>query len=83
MTVAGRVQGVFFRAACAEQAERLGVTGWIENRPDGSVAGRFQGSPEAVDALLEWCRSGPPRAAVRDVRVQDVETHEHRGFEIR
>lgn len=83
MTVAGRVQGVFFRASCAEQAERMGVTGWIENRPDGGVAGHFEGSPEAVDALLEWCRIGPPRAAVTGVRVEDVETHEHRGFEIR
>lgn len=83
VTVTGRVQGVFFRAACAEQAERLGVEGWVENRPDGTVAGHFEGSSEAVDALLDWCRTGPPRAQVTDVRTEDSQGQGPHGFEVR
>jgi acylphosphatase len=83
VVVTGRVQGVFFRASCAEQAERLGVAGWIANRPDGSVAGHFEGSPEAVDALVDWCRSGPPSAAVADVSVEEAAPEGQRRFDVR
>jgi acylphosphatase len=83
VVVTGRVQGVFFRASCAEQAERLGVTGWVANRPDGSVAGHFEGDPLAVKGLLDWCASGPPRAEVADVRVDEVTPEGHQHFEVR
>jgi acylphosphatase len=81
--VTGSVQGVFYRASCAEQAERLGVTGWVANRPDGGVAGHFEGTPDAVDALVAWCRRGPQRASVTDVRVDETEAQQHRGFDVR
>jgi acylphosphatase len=83
VVVTGSVQGVFFRASCAEQADRLGVAGWVANRPDGSVAGHFEGSPGAVDALVAWCRHGPPRAQVADVSVDDAEARGVRRFEVR
>jgi len=71
--VAGRVQGVFFRATCADEAERLGVRGWVGNEPDGSVAGHFEGPADAVDALVAWCRRGPRRASVDDVEVRPAQ----------
>lgn len=83
MVVTGRVQGVFFRASCAEQAERLGVAGWVANRDDGTVAGHFEGEPEAVDALLAWCQDGPPRASVTAVDVVEAGPEGHAGFEVR
>ena len=83
VVVTGSVQGVFYRASCAEQAERLGVTGWIANRPDGSVAGHFEGSSEAVDALVAWCRRGPQRASVAGVGVDEAEVEHHGGFDVR
>lgn len=49
MRVSGLVQGVFFRASCAEEARRLGVSGWVSNEPDGTVAGHFEGPATAVD----------------------------------
>lgn len=81
--VTGRVQGVFFRATCRDEAARLGVTGWVSNEPDGSVAGHFEGGAEAIDALLDWCRSGPPRAAVSGVEVSEVASTGAGGFEAR
>jgi acylphosphatase len=70
--VTGRVQGVSFRWYAVHEAERLGVTGWIRNEPDESVAGHFEGPDDAVDALVEWCRHGPSYAAVRDVAVTEA-----------
>ncbi len=79
----GLVQGVFYRARCVEQAMRFGVTGWVANEPDGSVSGYFEGSPNAVDALIGWCRSGPPRARVDHVQVIDSTPHGAKGFHAR
>ena len=81
--VTGRVQGVFFRARAQEQAARLGVAGWVANRPDGSVAGHFEGEARDVDALVDWCRTGPERARVDDVRVTEAEPGGASGFEVR
>lgn len=72
----GRVQGVFFRGSCQREADRLGVTGWATNEPDGSVVVWAEGSPEAVAALVAWCRRGPARAQVLSV---DQERREPRG----
>jgi acylphosphatase len=71
LVVTGRVQGVFFRAAMREQADRLGVTGWVRNEPDGSVRAHLEGPSEAVETLVAWCAQGPPAARVEDVRRAD------------
>jgi acylphosphatase len=69
--IEGRVQGVFFRATCRRVAADLGVAGWVRNAADGSVEAVFEGEPEAVQAILDWCREGPPHAHVRSVEVTD------------
>ncbi|KRF02566.1 hypothetical protein ASG88_04105 [Nocardioides sp. Soil777] len=81
--VTGRVQGVAYRACTQQEAERLGVTGWVRNEPDGSVAAHVEGEPDAVDALVAWCRRGPSGSKVRDVAVRPSAVAGHRGFEIR
>lgn len=68
--ITGRVQGVFFRDSTRQQAEQLGVAGWVRNRSDGSVEGVFAGPSESVDRLVEWCRDGPSRADVDDLSVE-------------
>ena len=65
VVVTGRVQGVFFRAAMREQADRLGVTGWVRNEPDGSVRAHLEGPDQAVDRLVDWCSVGSSAARVR------------------
>jgi acylphosphatase len=81
--VTGRVQGVAFRWYAQQEAERLGVHGWVRNDPDGSVAGHFEGDDEAVDALVEWVRHGPSYAAVRHVAVTEAQPAGTRAFDIR
>lgn len=82
-TVTGGVQGVNFRSGCAEEAERLGVTGWVANEPDGSVSGHAEGEPDAVESLVSWLHQGPSSAEVEDVTVRDVSPREPDGFETR
>ncbi|CAN5469718.1 MAG: acylphosphatase [Chloroflexi bacterium] len=82
--VRGRVQGVGFRWFVSRQAVRLSLTGWVANRPDGSVAVVVEGPPERVDELLGLLRQGPPSA---DVSAVDTErrpaTGAFRRFEVR
>jgi len=81
--VSGTVQGVFFRAATAEEAHRLGVTGWVRNLPDGRVEAVFEGEESAVDAAVAWCHHGPERAAVTSVVVERESAEGVAGFSIR
>ena len=70
--VSGLVQGVWYRQSCRREAERLGVTGWVRNRPDGRVELEAEGTRSAVDALLAWAHDGPPHALVESVDVEPV-----------
>jgi acylphosphatase len=81
--VTGRVQGVFFRAEARSRADSLGVAGWIRNAPDGSVEAVFEGEPERVDSMVDWCRRGPPGAVVEDVEVVTEEPAGEQGFSVR
>ena len=67
--VHGRVQGVFFRVSCRDEARRIGVAGTVRNMPDGTVEAVIEGRRGAVEALIDWCRTGPKRASVRGVDV--------------
>ena len=80
--VHGRVQGVFYRDSCRNEARRLGVRGWVRNRPDGTVEVVAEGPRDRVDRLLTWCRQGPPRAHVTAVSVTDEVPAAERPFRI-
>jgi acylphosphatase len=81
--VHGRVQGVFFRDTCTQEATGRGVAGWVRNDDTGTVSAHFEGEPADVEALVAWCRSGPPRARVDDIDVRDVEPEGHDTFTTR
>ena len=68
----GRVQGVWFRESMRQEAARVGVTGWVRNRRDGSVEAVVQGPPAAVDAIVAWARRGPESAEVASLEVTDA-----------
>lgn len=72
LLISGRVQGVGFRYSMADEAERLGVTGWVRNRRDGTVEAVIDGQDAAVEALLAWARRGPPSAHVSDVTISEA-----------
>lgn len=64
LRIHGRVQGVGFRVYMQREAQRLGVSGWVRNRHDGTVEAMVHGAPEAVEAVIAWARHGPPSARV-------------------
>ena len=68
--VTGYVQGVFFRHSLAQRARAAGVTGWVKNLPDGRVETVMEGEEEAVRALVEWCKTGPPHATVERIELE-------------
>lgn len=80
--VHGRVQGVFFRDTTRRTAESRGVAGWVRNNPDGSVEAVFEGSEDAVDAMVLFAREGPRGAAVEHVEVRNEEPEDLNGFRI-
>jgi len=73
VVVHGRVQGVGYRFAMVEAASAVGATGWVRNRRNGTVEALVQGDAAAVDALVAWCRRGPPAARVTDVTIEACE----------
>ena len=82
--VHGLVQGVWFRASTKDEADRLGVTGWVRNRPDGSVEALFEGPKKQVEAIVGWCHRGPAGAEVNSVDIAwEPFTYEFGHFEIR
>ena len=70
--VAGRVQGVFYRASTRQRAHELGCRGYAHNLPDGRVEVLAVGERAAVHALVEWLRQGPPAAHVTEVKCAEV-----------
>jgi acylphosphatase len=81
--VHGRVQGVFFRDSTRRLADARGVVGSGANRPDGAVEAVFEGPPDAVESLIEFCRHGPEGAAVERTEVFEEEPEGLEGFRVR
>jgi len=80
LRIMGRVQGVGYRAALRTEAESRGIAGWVRNRRDGSVEALVQGSPEAVETILDWVRHGPPGARVTGIDVQPAVGDSDRSY---
>lgn len=80
VVVRGEVQGVFYRARAQEEAERLGVRGWVRNEPDGTVRAHLEGEPAAVEQMVAWCHEGSPRARVAEVTRTERAPEGHQRF---
>lgn len=83
IVVTGRVQGVFFRATARDVASSLGLKGFVRNERDGSVYIEAEGDQQILDTFVDWCKSGPPGAAVTNVQVVDGTSRGFSSFEIR
>lgn len=82
MRIEGRVQGVFYRAWTEENAVRLGLTGWVRNRRDGSVEALFAGPADKVERMLALCAEGPPQAAVANISIEAEGLEAPSGFSV-
>jgi len=81
--ISGKVQDVFYRASTKNKADELGVKGFVQNEPDGSVYIEAEGTAEQIESLMKWCRQGPPHANVTEVKVSSGQIRHFEKFEIR
>lgn len=80
--VTGKVQGVFFRQGTFDQAQALGITGWVKNLPTGEVECLICGDLPNVEALCKWLKQGPPAAKVTEVAITPLPWQEYTTFMI-
>jgi acylphosphatase len=83
IVVKGKVQGVFYRASARQKAETLGITGFAQNLPDGTVLIEAEAEESALKELVAWCRKGPPNAEVTDVTVTEKENIGYLSFSVK
>lgn len=81
--VSGRVQGVYYRATTRDTARERGVDGWVRNLEDGRVEAVFEGPRAAIEAMVEWCHEGSPKARVEEVKVEYEQPEGLDGFRVR
>lgn len=82
-TIEGRVQGVGFRYSTQRQARRLGVVGFVQNRPDGTVYVECEGDADAIEQMAQWLRRGPSMARVTHADIRRRQKKGHTEFSIR
>jgi acylphosphatase len=93
LRIRGRVQGVFYRKTAEDQANALGLSGWVRNMSDGSVEAFAVGPKEKLLTYIAWCKQGPPHASVDSVEelwkepqsapAPDEDVHPGSGFTVR
>ena len=83
LIISGLVQGVGYRYSMVAEARRLGVTGWVRNRRDGTVEAHIEGEDRRCAELERWARQGPPTARVDGVLVREVAVEGRDDFEQR
>jgi acylphosphatase len=80
--VSGKVQGVWFRAATQEEANKLGITGWARNLPDGRVEVMACGEKAKIMQLHAWLKKGPELARVTELSYEEIPWHEYQRFQV-
>lgn len=83
LLISGKVQGVWFRESMRQEALANGATGWVRNLPDGKVEAVVCGNEEAVQALLNWAKKGPPLSRVDGIETRDMPAEHFPDFEKR
>jgi acylphosphatase len=79
----GRVQGVGFRYSARNKARSLGLKGWVENCPDGSVATTVQGEERDCHTYIQWCREGTGYSWVERIEIREMEPGSLPSFLVR
>jgi acylphosphatase len=82
LIIKGKVQGVFYRATAKDVADELGIKGWVKNTPQGNVEIVASGNEEQINDFVRWCRKGPEKAVVTDVRITNREEENFKSFNI-
>jgi len=83
ITITGHVQGVWFRKSAKDEAEKLGLVGWVKNLSNGGVLAEAEGKSVDVERFITWCYKGPENAVVTGVETENVPLEADFGFVIR
>jgi len=83
LCISGRVQGVGFRSAARNEARKLGLKGWVENLPDGSVHALIQGDDLSCKQFIRWCYGGNAFSWTEKVDLQEKPLDQLTSFQIR
>jgi acylphosphatase len=82
LIVTGKVQGVFYRQSAKAKAMELYITGTVKNLPAGDVEIIATGNREQLDSLITWCKIGPPKAVVTNIRIEELSVQLFGNFSI-
>lgn len=82
ITIVGKVQGVFFRKSAQEEAYRLRIAGFVQNESNGNVYIEAEGEEEDLDEFIKWCKKGPKKAEVSEVKIKEGRFQDFEDFEI-
>ncbi|PLX10353.1 MAG: acylphosphatase [Marinilabiliales bacterium] len=83
INIYGKVQGVGFRYSAVQNANELGITGFVKNRSDGTVYIEADGEPDILEQFVIWCKAGPSWSRVDDVKVVDIPFNNYKSFGIK
>jgi acylphosphatase len=83
IVITGKVQGVRYRAVAQKMADIMGLTGYVQNKPDGTVYMEVEGEEDLLVRMIQWCHHGPEGADVQHVSVTDGQVQGFTEFEIR
>ena len=78
----GNVQGIMFRKHIEEQANKLGLKGYVRNKEDGSVEAWFEGNGKEVNDMVSKCKEGPKHAVIQRLDIVDEKVQDMKGFKI-
>jgi len=82
ITIAGRVQGVFFRKYTVDKATELGLKGFVRNQPNGDVYCEVEGEAQVLQQFVQWCHKGSPMSKVSEVKIAEGEVRHFKNFDI-
>jgi acylphosphatase len=72
LIITGKVQGVFYRQSAKAKATELGIDGTVKNLPTGDVEIIATGNREQLDHFINWCKTGPPKAVVTNIHIEEL-----------
>ncbi|MEO6838998.1 MAG: acylphosphatase [Ginsengibacter sp.] len=82
LLITGKVQGVFFRETSRKMAEKLNIKGWIKNTTDDKVEAMITGEEMNLEEFIKWCKVGPERADVEEVKISKEPLSNFEKFEV-
>ena len=80
--ITGMVQGVYFRQFVKDQADKIGVKGYVRNLEDGRVEVIIEGKDKEVEEMMKICRKGAPYSQVKELEIEDIRTQDFKEFKI-